>query len=239
MDMNIGRDISERLMRYAELLGAANARARLTGPSDPAAIRDDLIADALAALPLLEVLGPGGSFIDVGTGGGLPGLVWSICRPDMSGVLLDSVKKKTDLLREIAESLGVRNVRVVNARSEDFAATARESFDVATARAVARSDVLCEYLSPFVKAGGRIIAFKGAGVEGELDTPPDMWKEMGLGKPDTAAYTTASGGERRLVVWVKVAVCPTSYPRKPGEAKKNPWTGLNRAKQGKTNLRKR
>ncbi|MDR1916686.1 MAG: 16S rRNA (guanine(527)-N(7))-methyltransferase RsmG [Synergistaceae bacterium] len=223
--MNITEEITDRLHRYSELLSEANKRARLTGPSDPDVIYRELVTDALAALPLLDNFKSGSSFIDVGTGGGLPGLVWGVCRPDMNGVLLDSVRKKTDLLREIADRLAVKNIRVVNARSEDFAAAEREIFDIAAARALAHSCILCEYLSPFVRVGGLLIAFKGPGAEAELDIPADKWQILGIGEPVAETYKTHHDG-RRLIIWRKISKCSKRYPRKPGEAKKNPWVNV-------------
>jgi 16S rRNA (guanine527-N7)-methyltransferase len=212
-------EIIDKLRRYAELLGAANARARLTGPSDPDRLFDEHIKDALAAI---EYLPNGCSFVDVGTGGGLPGLVWAICRPDTSGVLLDSVGKKTALVAEMAGELGCANAEIVNARAEDFARSQRESFDVATARAVAHSRVVAEYLSPLVRPGGELIAFKGPAAIEEINMPAEKWKILGLSKPKLHFYTLAGKG-RCLVVWEKERKCPRRYPRKPGTAVKIPW----------------
>ena len=224
----ISEEIDTKLRQYAELLGRANERARLTGPSDPIVLYDEHIADALAALPYLPENGAGKRFVDVGTGGGLPGLVWGICRPDMSGALLDSIGRKSTLVAEIARELGCDNVAVVGMRSEDFANAKgnRESFDVATARAVAHACVLAEYLSPLVKVGGRVIAFKGKSVLNELDIRQAKWHELGLAAPTLHPYTVA-GKERCLVIWEKIKPCPALYPRKPGMAEKKPWCGVN------------
>jgi 16S rRNA (guanine527-N7)-methyltransferase len=209
----------ERLKRYAGLLGKANARARLAGPSDPETLYEEHIKDALAALPYLE---ESCSFVDVGTGGGLPGLVWCICRPASRGTLLDSVGKKTALVREMAEELGVANAEVVNMRSEDFARLRRESFDAAVARAVAHSCALAEYLSPLVRVGGRLFAFKGPGASAEIDIPGKKWRLLGLSKPESHRYSLADK-ERYIVIWEKIGKCPDRYPRKAGMAVKNPW----------------
>ncbi|MDR3255861.1 MAG: 16S rRNA (guanine(527)-N(7))-methyltransferase RsmG [Synergistaceae bacterium] len=209
----------QKLRRYAGLLGAANAKARLTGPSDPDTLYDEHITDALAALPYLpENL----SFVDVGTGGGLPGLVWCICRPAARGTLLDSIGKKIALVAEMAEELGCSNAEAVNRRSEDFARERREGFDIATARAVADARVLVEYLSPLVRAGGRLIAFKGKDANEETDLPGSKWRILGLSKPELFRYSIA-GKERFLVIWEKIGPCRRRYPRKPGDAVKSPW----------------
>jgi 16S rRNA (guanine527-N7)-methyltransferase len=208
-----------KLRKYANLLCEANKKARLTGPSDPSTLLDEHIADATKGLPYLP---DGSSFVDIGTGGGLPGLVWCVCRHNSRGVLLDSIGKKITLLAEIAKELGCENAEPVHMRSEDFARAHRESFGAATARAVAHSCVLAEYMSPLVAAGGRLIAFKGPDAESELDIPDSRWKALGLSKPERHSYSVA-GKSRLIVVWEKIGKCPARYPRKPGDAVKNPW----------------
>lgn len=222
--MNIDKYLEDekltgRLRQYAELLSQANARARLTGPSDPDVLYEDFILDALYGLPFLE---DGACFVDVGTGGGLPGIVWGICRPDAKGVLLDSIGKKVALVREMASQLGCVNLTTVNARSEDFAAQRREAFDVATARALASAPLLAEYLTPLVKVGGRLVAFKGENVRDELAAAGSAWQKLGLSPPRLEAYEI-SGKQRYLVIWEKIKACAKKYPRRPGTADKNPW----------------
>lgn len=208
-----------KLVTYAELLSRANSKARLTGPSDPAILLGEYIADALFGLPFLEGLS---SFVDVGTGGGLPGIVWGICRPDMSGRLLDSVGKKIALVQGFIEALGCRNLKAVSIRSEDFARTNRENFDVATAKALAAAPLLAEYLAPLVKVGGRIVAFKGSRVDEELETPGIDWSKLGLSSPVKSGYEIA-GTKRFIVIWEKIRACSRKYPRRPGVAAKEPW----------------
>jgi 16S rRNA (guanine527-N7)-methyltransferase len=212
----------KNLASYAAMLSKANARARLTGPSDEAVILGEHIKDAVRALPWLEKFPAGSDFVDVGTGGGLPGIVWGICRPDLNGLLIDSVGKKIDIVREMAVSLDLRNITAMKARSEELAAERREQFDIATARAVAGAKVLAEYLSPLVKTGGRIIIFKGPACKAEIDIPPGDWQKLGLGAPRLAPYSVA-GKELYFVIWEKISPCPARFPRKPGEAKTRPW----------------
>ncbi|MDR1514378.1 MAG: 16S rRNA (guanine(527)-N(7))-methyltransferase RsmG [Synergistaceae bacterium] len=213
------QDTIIKLQKYAELLGEANKKARLTGPSDPSTLFREHIADAISGLPYLP---EGCSFVDIGTGGGLPGLVWCICRPHSRGVLLDSVGKKITLLTAIAQELGCSNAEPLRMRSEDFARTHRESFGAATARAVAHSCALAEYMSPLVATGGRLIAFKGPNAGDELDVPDSRWKKLGLGRPEQHNYNI-EGKARLIIVWEKIGKCPAQYPRKSGDALKNPW----------------
>lgn len=199
------------LYKYAELL-ASCARARLTGTRGADEIYALQIQDCL---PSLEYLPNSGKVIDVGSGGGLPGIVWAIYRPDLKITLLDSVKKKCDAVSEIISALGLQNVNVICARSEEFAKSNREIFDLAGAKALASAGVCAELLSPLVKVGGKILTFKGEKVHEEISEVSDKWGMLGLSKPSLNFY----GGESKcIVLWEKVKKCPANYPRREGLA---------------------
>lgn len=219
---SIDEKTRNKLLEYAGLLAAANARARLTGPSDPKIIYEELITDALYGFPFLDGFD---SFVDVGTGGGLPGIVWGICKPEVRGVLLDSIRKKADIVNGIIKSLGCENIVAIARRSEDFAAENREIFGVATARALAPAPVLAEYLSPLVRVGGIIVAFKGDNVRDELTLPEESWAHLGMSPPKLHEYTL-SGKIRYILTWKKESACPLRYPRKAGIAVKRAWHTL-------------
>ena len=166
-------------------------------------------------MPSLEYLPKSGKVLDVGSGGGLPGIVWAVYRPDISVTLLDSVNKKCEAVREILVALEIPNVSVVCARSEDFAKSHRESFDLAGARALASAGVCAELLSPLVRVGGRVLTFKGEKVHEEISEVADKWGMLGLSKPALHFY----GGESKCVlVWEKVKKCPANFPRRVGLA---------------------
>jgi 16S rRNA (guanine527-N7)-methyltransferase len=220
--MVLSEESTRKLHAYAELLSKASEKVRLTGPSDPEVLYGEHIMDAVSALPYLDKISADGSFVDVGTGGGLPGIVWGICRPDLNGVLIDSVGKKIDMVRDFSEQLGLGNITALKARSEEFAAANRESFDAAAARAVSRCESLAEYLSPLVKVGGTLIAFKGPNVHSELDVPKDEWRIFGLDEPRIIPYAIKDK-ELNIVLWEKTSLCSGRFPRRPGEAKNNPW----------------
>jgi 16S rRNA (guanine527-N7)-methyltransferase len=215
-------DIEKKLRLFARLLAEANELVRLMGPSDENVIYDEHIKDAVEASRPLAAFPSGSRFADVGTGGGVPGTVWCVLRPDIEGVMADSGGKKIRIAREISEALGLKNAAFVNARSEDLAARGRESFDAASARAVADARVTAEYLAPLVKVGGLLIAFKGAKVHDEIDLPARLWRNLGLGAPSLEPYSI-SGKALYLLTWEKIAPCPNRFPRKPGDAKRAPW----------------
>ena len=201
------------LYRYAELLASCK-RARLTGTRGADEIFALQIEDCM---PSLEFLPEKGRVIDVGSGGGLPGVVWAVHRPDLRVTLLDSVKKKCDAVKEIIDELGIRNVEIVCERSEDYARTHREVFDMAGARALSSAGVTAELLSPLVKTGGMLLTFKGEKVNDEISAVNGKWSMLGLSEPSMKFY----GGDdssRCILTWQKVKKCPANFPRRVGLA---------------------
>lgn len=220
-------DNEERLRRYVSLLVKANELTRLTGPSDEETLWRAHVADCASAVPLLPERG---AVIDVGTGGGLPGIVWAVCRPGLRVTLLDSITRKCALVDKIAAAMGLANVSVVCSRSEDYAKKQAEKFDAAAARAVCSAGVLAEYLTPFVKRGGRLLAFKGPKAAEELAPAAGKWKSLGLSEPRLVSYALEDM-ERCVAVWDKVAPTPKGIPRRPGMAEKFPWYLANAKKK--------
>ncbi|GHV40843.1 ribosomal RNA small subunit methyltransferase G [Synergistales bacterium] len=227
MDINaMARDLElqwkEGLHRYAEALSAC-VSVRLTGPREASGIYAHIL-DCLFSVPLLP---PSGAVIDVGSGGGLPGVVWAITRPDLSVTLLDSARKKCQAAQGLVSSLGLSNVSVVCRRCEEYALISREVFSLAAARAVTHAGVLCEYLSPLTKVGGRLLAFKGPKGGAELRETEskrgdDSWTAIGLTKPEIIPYGD-SDQSRVFVIWDKKAPCPARFPRRAGIAEAKKW----------------
>ena len=204
------------LYRYAELL-ASCTRARLTGTRGADEIYALQIQDCL---PSVEYLPESGQVIDVGSGGGLPGIVWAVYRSDLSITLIDSIRKKCDAVSEIIAALGLQNVNVICARSEDFARENREAFDLAGAKALASAGVCAELLSPLVRAGGHVMTFKGEKVHDEISEVCDKWAMLGLSRPELRFY----GGEAKcIVLWEKVKKSPAEFPRRTGLAGTKPF----------------
>lgn len=209
----------EALRRYVKLLIDANETVRLTGPSDENTLWNHHILDCAAALPFIPDTG---RLIDVGTGGGLPGIVWAVCKPQLKVTLLDSIMKKCNRVQQIILNLGLNNVTIVCSRSEDYARLHREIFHAASARAVSEAGVLAEYLSPLVQVKGRLIAFKGPKAAKEIENADGKWGSLGLSPPTLASYDLVDK-KRFLVIWSKIAPAPKGIPRGPGRAEKFPW----------------
>ena len=158
----------ERFLTYRELLFAANRSFNLTRITDPTDFEFKVLIDSVILLPYVPASAE--RLLDVGSGGGVPGLVLASSRPDLAVTLLDATAKKVNFLRDTAATLGLVHVAAVQGRAEELghAPNHRETYDVVTARAVARLATLVELTLPFVRVGGTAILPKGLAAHDEL-----------------------------------------------------------------------
>jgi 16S rRNA (guanine527-N7)-methyltransferase len=163
--------------------------------------------------------------IDVGTGAGFPGIPLKICYPNMRLTLVESVGKKAEFCRHLAQTLSLDNVDVVNSRAEEIGQmpSHREKYDIAVARAVANLPILVEYLLPLVKIGGLMLAQKGENGPVEVQTVEKSVKLLG-GQIQQLREIQLPGvvENRYLIIIKKVAATPRQYPRRVGIPFKNP-----------------
>lgn len=208
--------------RYLDLLTEANQRMNLTRIVDRAQAEVQHVADSLTVLPFLPV----GEIrvVDVGSGGGVPGLVLAIARPDAQVTLVESTKKKAAFLKSAAEQMGLSNVVVLDQRVEDVGndPAHREQYDVATARAVATMDWLIEWCVPLVKKGGKFLAMKGPKVREELPVTKKALNMTGGGEPAVHGVELP-GAEGHVIVEIEKLrkadpVVPRSATRAKGRA---------------------
>jgi 16S rRNA (guanine527-N7)-methyltransferase len=184
------------------------------------AIRTDLLLDSLAGLASLPATG---RVIDIGTGGGVPGLVLAVVRPDLEFTLTDSSQRKTAWVQECVDDLGLPNVVVKTARLEILGRDqeARERYDAVTAKALANLAVLVELAMPLLKIGGLLIAYKGPALPQEL---AQAERAMHLLKARLAAsreYSLA-GKSYTIAEIVKTGATASRYPRRDGVPQKTP-----------------
>lgn len=165
----------------------------------------------------------GASLCEVGSGAGFPSLALKILREDLEMTLIESTGKKCEFLKAIVDKLSFSGVKVENARAEDLAKNPfyREKFDYCTARAVARLNTLSEYCLPFVKKGGKFIAYKGEASE-ETKEAERAVKILGGKISSVYEYDLFSYGKRSLIVVDKISSTPEKYPRGNGRERKQP-----------------
>ena len=213
---------TDAVERYVELLLDANQRLNLTRVVEPEAVARLHLLDAVAALPLLDAEGPE-SALDLGSGGGVPGIVLAVARPEVTWTLVDSVRKKAGALAAFVEALEMRNVRVVAERAEVLGrGEQRESFDLVVARACAALPVLAEYALPLARTGGMLLAWKGRIGEEELAGGTRAAELLGGGPPQVVPSGVRSLGDHAFVVIRKLAPTPKRFPRRPGEPARQP-----------------
>lgn len=212
----------ERLGAFLDLLLEANTRFNLTAITDRDAAWHRHIFDSLTLMPFLVQAGSGGAkrVIDIGSGGGLPGIPLAIVMPDTSFTLLEATGKKADFLREAALRLELANVTVVNDRAETIAHDReqhREQYDVVLCRAVGKLPVLLELTVAFAKVGGHVLAIKGERANEEIAEAKQALHTLHGEVVNTHRTPTGT-----IVVIEKLRKTPRIYPRRPGEPKRAP-----------------
>ena len=207
---------------YVALLLAANARLNLTRVVEPEAVARLHLLDSLVALPILDEVAPT-SALDLGSGGGVPGIVLALARPEVRWTLVDSVGKKADAMRGFADALRLGNVEVVAERAEVLGHGAgRESYDLAAARACAALPVLAEYALPLLRVGGTLLAWKGLPSAEELAAGTAASALLGGGAPTVRPSNAPALGDHSFVDMRKLRPTPVRYPRRPGEPTRRP-----------------
>jgi 16S rRNA (guanine527-N7)-methyltransferase len=167
--IDLSPDALEQLSMFVTLFLKVNQRMNLSAVRDAEGVWMRHVFDSLLLLPFLKA-DPDQHALDLGSGGGFPGLVLAIVRPDMGWTLVDSVGKKARFLEETSTALGLTNTRALSDRAEVLGQSEdhRELYTLVTARAVARLPVLLELTVPLLKVGGHLLAMKGEQADLEL-----------------------------------------------------------------------
>lgn len=210
----------EKFESFKGLLLDYNSRYNLTAITDDNEI---YIKHFLDSVIPCDFFPKNASVIEIGSGGGFPSLPLKIVRNDLKFTLVESTGKKCEFLRVAVDNLGLNCVEILNIRAEDGGRTQnlREKFDVAVARAVAKLNTLSEYCLPFVKVGGRFIAYKGESED--INESLNAIKTLGGEIENVEEYELPEGcGKRRAVIIKKVAPTPLKYPRGRGLERKKP-----------------
>jgi 16S rRNA (guanine527-N7)-methyltransferase len=190
MHLDVSPAQQDKLMNYLALMFKWNAVYNLTSLRDPMQMVTHHLLDSLAAVPAFA---GAQNILDVGSGGGLPGIVLAIVRPDMKVSMIDTVHKKTAFLTQVKAELGLANVTVYTARVEQLQVS--DKFDVITSRAFADLSDFVNWSSHLLADGGRYIALKGVAPRDEQERLPAEWKVDKVEPLDVPRL----GAERHLV----------------------------------------
>jgi 16S rRNA (guanine527-N7)-methyltransferase len=205
----MGIVMDSKLAAYARLLTTWTGL--VSGPPEP------LVEDCLV---LLEHLGDARSLVDVGSGGGMPGVPIAIARPDVRVTLVEADRRKAAFLIHAAATLGL-DLEVIAERAETIArGPMRESFDIAVCRALAPLPVLAELCLPLVRVGGRLLAMKGP-----LHEAAGAIALLGGGPAELVPAPSTARDQGVIVVIAKVGGTPAAYPRRPGLPARRPLLG--------------
>ena len=214
-------EFKEKFDAYRALILEYNERYNLTTILDE---KDMFYKHFLDSVVGEKYFKNGAKVIEIGSGAGFPSMPLKLIRDDLKFTLVESVGKKCEFLHAVVDKLGLKGVNIYSKRAEDLAKDVnfRESYDVATARAVARMNTLTEYCLPFVRKGGVFVAYK-SGDETEIEEAHSAYKILGGKLKSVERYELPEGyGERTLAVVEKVQPTLNKYPRGQGKERKNP-----------------
>ena len=211
--------VAQKLDEYAALLVEYNQKVNLTAITDAEGIEDRHFIDSLLPAARPEVRG---RMVDVGTGAGFPGIVAKLFKPELQLTLMEPTGKRVDFLKYACGALGVE-AEFAKERAEEAARKQwRETFDVATARAVAALPMLAEYALPLLKVGGVFIAMKGGDAHEEIEAARGAVAKLGGKYADCQHVALPDGSARTLILYEKISQTPPVYPRNGGKIAKAP-----------------
>lgn len=218
----VSSEMEQQFLTYKNLIQEVNKVLNLTGIDDDEGIFHKHFYDSLLIAPMMDM---NTSVADIGSGAGFPGIVLAIARPDLTVTCVEPTTKRTQFLSRVVSECGLKNVIILNARAEEVIDELRETFDYATARAVAYLDILSELCIPFVKIGGHFIAMKGQKGTEEYETSLKAVHKLGGELIETHKFEDSVMGERYNLVIKKVRSTPKQYPRAYAKIKKSPLSG--------------
>ena len=210
--------------RYFELLVEWNEKINLTAITDKEEVYLKHFYDSIA--PILQGLISNETIklLDIGAGAGFPSFPMKILYPQLDVTIIDSLNKRINFLQLLAQELNLDGVYFYHGRAEDFAQDKnfRAQFDIVTARAVARMQVLSELTIPYLKVGGKLLALKASNAPEELLEAKNALNLLFSKVEDNLSYALPNGDPRYITVVEKKKETPNKYPRKAGMPNKRP-----------------
>ncbi|HEO1268599.1 TPA: 16S rRNA (guanine(527)-N(7))-methyltransferase RsmG [Streptococcus agalactiae] len=209
---------------YFRLLVEWNEKINLTAITDKEEVYLKHFYDSIAPILQGYIDNSPLSILDIGAGAGFPSIPMKILYPEIDITIIDSLNKRINFLNILANELELSGVHFFHGRAEDFGQDKvfRAKFDIVTARAVARMQVLAELTIPFLKVNGRLIALKAAAAEEELISSEKALKTLFSQVTVNKNYKLPNGDDRNITIVSKKKETPNKYPRKAGTPNKKP-----------------
>ncbi|HHL0775650.1 TPA: 16S rRNA (guanine(527)-N(7))-methyltransferase RsmG [Streptococcus agalactiae] len=209
---------------YFRLLVEWNEKINLTAITDKEEVYLKHFYDSIAPILQGYIDNSPLSILDIGAGAGFPSIPMKIIYPEIDITIIDSLNKRINFLNILANELELSGVHFFHGRAEDFGQDKvfRAKFDIVTARAVARMQVLAELTIPFLKVNGRLIALKAAAAEEELISAEKALKTLFSQVTVNKNYKLPNGDDRNITIVSKKKETPNKYPRKAGTPNKKP-----------------
>lgn len=224
LGIEYNKEIEEKFEQYKEILKEWNQKINITTIEEDEDIYIKHFLDSVILFDKSKI-NEEKTIIDVGTGGGFPGIPLKIINKNYKITLLDSLKKRIDFLSLVISELKLKDINAIHGRAEDFGQNLeyREKFDICVSRAVAPLSVLSEYCLPFVKIGGYFAAYKSQNISEEIENSKNAINKLG-GKIKEIREIILPGTEivRNIVIIDKVEATKKNYPRKAGKPNKDP-----------------
>lgn len=213
----------DQFRTYFEELVEWNEKMNLTAITDQPSVYLKHFFDSITAAFYVDFTKPL-RLCDVGAGAGFPSIPLKICFPHIEVTIVDSLNKRIQFLNHLSDKLNLSGVQFVHSRAEDFGQSEhRESYDLVTARAVARLSVLAELCVPLVKNGGLFAAMKAASAPDELKDAEKALLKLGVKEESIHSFKLpVEESDRHIQVFRKFKETPKKYPRKPGVPNKSP-----------------
>ena len=222
LGFNFSVEQLEKFYKYMNLLIEWNEKMNLTAITEP---NDIILKHFIDSITINKYIENTAKVVDVGTGAGFPGIPLSIIRTDLQITLVDSLNKRLIFLQEIKKELELKNIDIVHARVEEIGQNKnyRETFDIATSRAVANLSTLSEYLVPLVKIKGKCVCMKASDAEEEIKQAENAVNILGgkIVKVEKFNLPNSDIG-RTIIIINKEKSTNGKYPRKPGTPSKEP-----------------
>lgn len=218
LNIELTKRQEQQLEKYYELLIEENKKTNLTRITQKDEVYLKHFYDSLTITKVID-LNQNLSLIDIGTGAGFPGLVLKIVFPTLNITLLDSLNKRIEFLNKVIKELNLKNIKTVNSRIEDYQ---KETFDIVTSRAVAKTNILLELSCKLPKINGYFIFLK-ANIEEELKESQNAIKELNLTIEKKETFNLPIENSQRTILKIKKNTpIPTKYPRNFAKIKKKP-----------------